>query len=92
MTADTTNELRAAAESIDAARERAPETAADRLDGFAERVRKMADADRGPDHGALARLEHGLQDVSKDLDDEGAEAVDAALDHVRAYRATVDGV
>ncbi|WP_115864867.1 DUF7553 family protein [Halorussus litoreus] len=92
MPNDTTDELRAAAESIDAARERAPDDAADRLDGFAERVRKMADGERGPDHGALARLEHGLQDVRTDLDDEGAEAVDEALDHVRAYRSTVDGV
>ncbi|WP_135829334.1 DUF7553 family protein [Halorussus halobius] len=85
--------LRSAAESLETARESAASPDADdRLDGFAERVRGMAEGDRGPDHGSLARLEHGLQDVRGELDDEGAEAVDEALADVRAYRETVDGV
>ena len=86
------DELRSAAESLETARDRADSDAADRLDGFAERVRGMADGDRGPDHGSLARLEHGLQDVRDELGDEGTEAVAEALADVRAYRETVDGV
>lgn len=92
MSEENRPELRDAAESLDAARDGANGEAADRLAGFADRVLKMADADRGPDHGSLARLEHGLQDVQEDLDDDGAAAVDDALDHVKAYRETVEGV
>lgn len=93
MSNEDKTELRNAAESLDSAREHTENAAAaDRLDGFADRVRKMADADRGPDHGSLARLEHGLQDVRSDLGEEAAEAVDAALSHARAYRETVEGV
>ena len=82
--------LRNAAESLETARDRADADAADRLDDFADRVRGMVD--RSPDHGTLARLEHGLQDVQAELDEEGAEAVAEALADVRAYRETVDGV
>lgn len=93
MTDDRRTELREAAESLDAARERATGgEVANRLEGFADRVRRMADADRGPDHGSLARLEHGLQDVRDELDEEGAAAVGEALEHARAYRETVEGV
>lgn len=86
-------ELGNAAESLESARESTENAeAAERLDGFADRLQTLADADRGPDHGTLARLEHGLQDVQSDLGDDAVESVETALSHVRAYRETVEGV
>lgn len=87
------SDLRDAADELQTARERAsdPETA-ERLDRSTDQIRKMLDADRGPDHGRLDRLMHTLRDVETDLDGEAAEAVGSALEHVRSYRETVDGV
>ena len=93
MSKDDRTELRTAAEKLrDAQNETSNADAADRLESLAEQVEKLADAERGPDHGRLARLEHNLQDVQGDLDDEGAALVDEALSHERAYRETVEGV
>lgn len=93
MTENDRTELRNAAEKLSEARNAASDPdAGERLESLAEQVEKMADADRGPDHGRLARLEHNLQDVQKDLDAEAADLVDEALSHERAYRETVEGV
>ncbi|MFC4451606.1 DUF7553 family protein [Halorussus aquaticus] len=92
MTDDRT-ELREAAERLDSAREASSDDeTGERLESLAERLRTMADSERGPDHGTLARLEHNLQDVQSALDDEQAETVQSALGDVRAYRETVEGV
>jgi predicted nucleic acid-binding Zn-ribbon protein len=93
MTEDGRTELRNAAEKLSEARERTSNPdAGDRLDSLAEQVEKLADAERGPDHGRLARLEHNLAEVQEDLDAEAADLVDEALSHERAYRETVEGV
>jgi hypothetical protein len=52
----------------------------------------MATADRGPDHGRLARHENKLHDLTDDVDPSVAELIDEALDAVHNYRETVDGV
>lgn len=60
-----------------------------------EQSRQMADlatAERGPDHGRLARHTNAIQDLIEATDGETRENVEAALEHVRAYRETVDGV
>jgi hypothetical protein len=64
----------------------------DRLSEQADQLARLADADRGPDHGRLARHEHVLTDVKSDADDAVVEHVDAALDAMREYRSTVEGV
>ena len=93
MTGDDRTELRNAAENLREAHDAASNAdTADRLDSLAETVEKLADADRGPDHGRLARLEYNLQDVREDLDAEAADLVDEALSHEQAYRETVKGV
>lgn len=90
---DERTELRQAAERLDSTREDSSDDEnRERLASLAERLRKMADAERGPDHGTLARLEHNLQDVQSSLDGEQAERVQSALGDVRAYRETVEGV
>ncbi|MFC7078753.1 DUF7553 family protein [Halorussus caseinilyticus] len=90
---DDRSELRTAAEKLHEAREGTDHAdAAERLETYAEQVETMADADRGPDHGRLARLEHNLHDVQSDLDADATEAVKSALEHAQAYRSTVEGV
>lgn len=92
MTDDDRTELRNVAEKLREAGETAGGEAAERLETYAEQAETMAEADRGPDHGRLARFEHNLNDVKDDLDEKGANLVDEALSHEQAYRETVEGV
>lgn len=85
--------LREAADRLASVRESTADAeTAERLETLTEQVRKMADADRGPDHGRLDRLMHNLREVAEDLDSDNAEEVNDALEHVRSYRETVEGV
>lgn len=91
--ADDRTELRTAARELDDLREEVSDAeTAERLDTFADRLRSMADADRGPDHGRLDRLMHGLREVDDELGGSQSEAVQSALGRVRSYRETVEGV
>lgn len=66
----------------------------ERLVTQADALASLAERDRGPDHGRLARHTHALQDIASDADDDDAvaAAVDDALASIRAYRETVSGV
>lgn len=87
------DELRSAAETLANAREAADDPdASERLDACVERVESMVEAERGPDHGRLARFEHTLRDEQDEVNDEAATLIDETLAHVRAYRETVEGV
>lgn len=93
MTESDKSDLRDAADELQSAREQTDDSeTAERLDSSTDQLQKMIDADRGPDHGRLARLTHSLQDIESDLDGDAAESVGAALSHVRSYRETVEGV
>ncbi|WP_276302446.1 DUF7553 family protein [Halorussus lipolyticus] len=93
MADNDTTELRDAGEELTAVSERiSDDETAERLDGFADQLRQMADADRGPDHGRLDRVMHGLREIAADLDGEDADAVTEARSRVRSYRETVEGV
>jgi hypothetical protein len=93
MTDDDRSDLRAAADTLGEVRERVSDSeTADRIDTFTDQLRNMADADRGPDHGRLDRVMHGLREVAEELGDENSEAVADARSHVRSYRETVEGV
>ncbi|WP_134671482.1 DUF7553 family protein [Halorussus marinus] len=90
---DDDTALQRASDALTEARETTDDPAAsERLATYAEQVESMAAAARGPDHGRLARFEHGLHDVREGLDAEAASLVDEALARVRAYRETVEGV
>ena len=90
---DDRSDLRTAAQTLDDVQESiSNDEVADRLDTFADQLRSMADADRGPDHGRLDRVMHGLQEISSDLDGEESEQVESARKHVRSDRETVEGV
>jgi hypothetical protein len=74
-------------ESIEASGE-----AGDRLTDIAGQLDHLSTADRGPDHGRLARIQTALDEIQTEVDDEGATAIDEALEKVVAYRETVEGV
>lgn len=84
--------LQRAAETLEEAAESADGEIGDRLENQAEQLSTLATADRGPDHGRLARHTNKLQEIGDDADEEVQSAVEEALDHVTEYRKTVEGV
>lgn len=85
-------ELDAASEALqDAADVASPELAAE-LAAKADTVADLATRHEGPDHGRLARLEHALRQFAEDGSAEVTDRVEQALEHVREYRKTVEGV
>ena len=87
------DELENAAESIERAADAASDDeAAERLQNQAAKFADYAGADRGPDHGQLARHEHILNDIA---DEEGGDVesnLEDALESISAFRETVEGV
>ncbi|WP_256296298.1 DUF7553 family protein [Haloarchaeobius salinus] len=89
----TREQLETAGEHVRAAAQAASDAdARERLYRQAEEFERHAEAERGPDHGRLARHERILDDVATAEGGEVREEVDAALDHVHAYRETLPGV
>jgi hypothetical protein len=78
--------LESAADSTDDADD------AERLSSLSDQLANLADADRGPDHGRLARIENALNDLEGSADDDAAETIADAHDHVTEYRSGVEGV
>ena len=88
----TRDELVTASDLLESAAETANGDAADRLNDIAGQIERLATADRGPDHGRLARWQNALGEVKADVDEATAETIEEALDAIVAYRSTVDGV
>jgi hypothetical protein len=85
--------LQRASELLEAAADAAThEDAAERLSKQAAEFARHAESERGPDHGRLARHERILTEVAEAEGGTVAAKVDEAIDAVRAYRSTVDGV
>jgi hypothetical protein len=83
--AEASDELREAAEAVTGdVRERLY----DQADAFA----RKAAADRGPDHGTLARHLHALREIEDEVDQEAASHVAVARDRITEYREGVEGV
>ncbi|MFO7926294.1 MAG: DUF7553 family protein [Halobacteriota archaeon] len=88
----TREQLDQAAESLERAGEAARnDEARERLEKQAAAFETLATADRGPDHGKIARHEHILTEIAAD-EEAAAEHIEAALESIRAYRSTVEGV
>lgn len=66
--------------------------ATDRLESLSEQVADLSEAERGPDHGRLARLENALHDLTDDTSGDAVEAIEDAHEHVTEYRSGVEGV
>jgi hypothetical protein len=88
----TREQLQTAADHLRAASDAVGGEAADRLTGLAERLANQATAERGPDHGTMARMQHQLDEISDEVDDETAALIDEARAAISDYRSTVDGV
>lgn len=85
--------LEDAAESLQTAADAtADEATRERLETQSTQFADLATADRGPDHGKLARHEHILTDIAGNAEADVAEHVEDALASVRAFRETVEGV
>ncbi|MDF9747632.1 DUF7553 family protein [Natrinema salsiterrestre] len=89
----TRDELENAAESLaDAAAAADDDEARDRLENQATKFEDYATADRGPDHGQLARHEHILHDIADEEGGDVADHVDDALEAITEFRSTLEGV
>ncbi len=88
----THDNLIEAAETLNAAANAATDDARERLESQAAEFETLAEADRGPDHGKLARHEHILTDIADDEGEAVADHIEDALNSIRAYRETVEGV
>jgi len=87
----TRTELATASERLQTAAERA-ETNADRLADLATQLARLAEADRGPDHGQLARIQTTLNDIASDADEAVTSLIANARGDISKYRETVEGV
>lgn len=81
---EASNVLQEASASIEGAVGERLQNQADELSGLAER-------DREPDHGRIARHQQKLKDI-KEVAPAAAEAVDEANERLSEYRETVEGV
>jgi len=85
--------LRTAADHLTEASDAAgDEAAGERLTDLAEQLDRLATADRGPDHGRMARIQNALADLEGDVATDATESIAAARDAISAYRETVEGV
>lgn len=89
----TREELATASDLIEEAAGTAEEeAAAERLTGLADQLGRLAEADRGPDHGRLARIENALEELAAGTGEETAALVEEAHERVKEYRSGVPGV
>jgi hypothetical protein len=84
--------LRRATQHLEAAAETAQGTTAERLREQAEQFRRLAERERGPDHGRLARHERVVADIADEGSDDVEDHVEDALEAVHAFRETIEGV
>ncbi|MFC6989838.1 hypothetical protein ACFQJD_16090 [Haloplanus sp. GCM10025708] len=85
-------QLRTASEALERASELADGDAARRLTDQSNQLAALATRDSGPDHGRLARHTNALNELREELEGEAAERVEAAIEAVKNYRETVEGV
>lgn len=85
-------ELEAASDALQDAADAAAGDLTTRLTEKADTVADLAARQEAPDHGRLARLEHALREFAAEGSAEVTDRVERALEHVREYRKTVEGV
>ena len=89
----TRENLAAASDRLEAAAAATTDDeAAERLRDLAGQLETLAERDRAPDHGRLARIENALGDLAGTVDADAKAEIDAAHDAVVAFRETIDGV
>ncbi len=88
----TRSDLVRASDHLDRAASAADADRTDRLRDQAATLQRLADADRGADHGRLARHEQKLRSIADGADERVTEEIDEALAAISSFRETVDGV
>jgi len=89
----TRENLATASDRLESAADAATDgDAAERLRDLADQLDSLAERERGPDHGRLARIENALGDLQGTVGDEATAEIEAAHDSVIAFRETVEGV
>jgi hypothetical protein len=83
-------ELTRACEERRAAAEAADGEERERLDRQADQFAELAE--RGTDHGRLARHENALREIEAASGEDVVEHIEAAMDAITAYRETLEGV
>jgi len=87
------DELQRVSERLREASEAADEDVVrDRLYDQSDEFARMATADRGPDHGRLARHENILAEIEKNGNETVGERIDAAKEAITEYRKDLPGV
>jgi hypothetical protein len=86
-------ELRAASEDLRAASDAESDgSLAAELADLADHMEHLATRDRGPDHGRMARHDRAMLHLIDDTEGDVRDRVESALDRLRSYRSTVEGV
>lgn len=88
----TREELSQASEALERAAEDTDGEAAEKLREQARQLASLAEAERGPDHGRLARHQAALRDVKGTVDRAVGDRIDEANDLINAHRETLEGV
>ena len=89
----TRDELSTASERLEtAAGTTGDDAAAERLSELAEQLSKLSTADRGPDHGRLARIQSALNDLQTGEAADVTDTIAAADDAINEYRSDLEGV
>lgn len=83
---EASNDLREAAEASD------NEDLQERIHTQSDQLAELAEADKGPDHGRLARHMNVLAEIAGEATDKVKQKVKAARDKVAEYRSGVEGV
>lgn len=83
--------LRDASEALREAATLASGERQERIESQAESIDDLADRDRGPDQGRLDRHMNAIRELSE-TDDEVAEQLGKAYEHLEQYRMGVGGV
>ncbi|MDS0259104.1 hypothetical protein NDI56_06830 [Haloarcula sp. S1CR25-12] len=89
----TREELATASDLLESAASDADDAdAADRLGDLAAQLETLSTADRGPDHGRLARIQSALHDLEGGDGEDVAETLSEANDAINEYRSDLEGV
>jgi len=89
----TREELATASDLLESAAESTDDAEiADRLGDLADQLDTLAERERAPDHGRLARIENALGELREDADEATVATIDDAEDEIVAFRETIEGV
>jgi hypothetical protein len=85
-------ELMAASDALDEAADHASSDRSAQLTDTVETLASLAEREPGPDHGRLARIEYTLRELKASADSDVVDRINTAVDHIKEYRKTVEGV